>query len=116
MKKLWNQEEQVKAMKMLLAHYKGEGKVKECSLCVAVKNDCHECVWVKETGADCRAAASSMSPSCCHIFPENFRKGGGSNCLDFLSQTELKDYLHAIKKWRKLRIEQLTQWIKKYDK
>ena len=90
--KLKNQAKQVEAMKILLENYENKGFLNSCPLCKVTS--CIHCVWVAETGATCVA----------HMLDYRHRPHPSYDLRN-----------NSNKKWRKRRIKELKQWIKKYE-
>ena len=91
----------LKAMKELLAHYKGEMLVDTCPLCPAspMENDdgCYFCPWRVMTGKDC------------NVYKDTTRYK--EFCVGVLRGYTFKEG----SAWAKLRIKQLTSWIEFYE-
>ena len=103
--RLYNQKEQVQAMKLLKEYYEGTACISGCPLCRAIESwvggtpfNCEKCVWMAETGVRCIAFANVYS------------KEHGSD------QSIGSYRVKPTKGWKKIRIKQLTEWIAKYDK
>jgi len=101
MKKLYKQKEQVKAMKKLLANYQNPNSyLEECPLCDVIpeKYRCKKCVWVRETGASCIVASRYKIL-----------------LLGILRNAKINSRNEELRQWAAMRIEQLQEWIEKYD-
>lgn len=102
MKKLYKQKEQVQAMKKLLANYQDpDSFLERCHLCDVVRREyhsCDKCVWVCETGHRCIDT----------VLAKVWYIGTLRNAK---TTSDYKDF----RQWTTMRIEQLQDWIKKYD-
>jgi len=99
--KLVNRRGQIKAMEALLLWYKtgkDENFLDACPLCLEDNSCCSECVWSKETG------------STCSIYNIKWSK---KRKLAEDSTSERRK--SRFPKWTKLRVQQLQQWIQKYQ-
>jgi len=95
--KLYKQEKQVKAMKILLNHYTKivndeKSYIETCPLCTLTH--CPSCVWMVEKKHTCTY----------ELLSDNFS-----------SISNMHFERNYNKKWAKHRISQLRNWIEKYD-
>lgn len=115
MEKLYKQKEQIRAMKILLNYYshKHSEPLIYCPLCTIIYGDflhCDECIWVKETGQNCKRYAKQhnfdLAVSDLRVNRINFKN---------LKKELREKYQKEVNRWRALRRRQLKAWIKKYD-
>lgn len=104
---------QLPAMRQLKKHYESNKKedfLEQCPLCTnrnesALKNElirCQDCVWKIEEGFHCTEFLGNL----------NLKHPDGELQLKSMSEARRK----KSSKWNKIRIEQLTKWIAKYEK
>jgi len=112
-KSMINREKYIVAMKKLLNHYKKLQKDESstlfrCPLCkINSASTCESCPWMIETGLNCRVFILKKF---------NISKLSGMPMVNFRNgETNAIINEDMIKIWIKLRIEQLTKWIKKWE-